>query len=71
MHIELKPVEDQVVVLMGASSGIGRDTAKLFAQRGAKAVISARDEAGLQSLVDEISERGGEATYITADGYRL
>jgi len=67
MHIELKPVEEQVVVLMGASSGIGRDTAKLFAQRGAKVVVSARDEAGLQSLVDEISERGGEATYITAD----
>ena len=31
MHIELKPVEDQVVVLMGASSGIGRGAAKLFA----------------------------------------
>ena len=67
MHIELKPVEDQVVVLMGASSGIGRGAAKLFARRGARVVVSARDETGLQSLVDEILEDGGIATYIVAD----
>jgi NAD(P)-dependent dehydrogenase (short-subunit alcohol dehydrogenase family) len=67
MHIELKPVEDQVVVLMGASSGIGREAAKLFARRGARVVVSARDETGLQSLVDEILEDGGIATYIVAD----
>ena len=67
MHIELKPIEDQVVVLMGASSGIGRGAAKLFARRGARVVVSARDETGLQSLVDEILEDGGIATYIVAD----
>lgn len=67
MQIELKPVEEQVVVLMGASSGIGRDAAKLFAQRGAKVVVSARDEEGLASLVQEIRERGGIAKYIAAD----
>lgn len=67
MQIELKPVADQVVVLMGASSGIGRDAAKLFARRGAKVVVSARSEEGLRSLVDEIQERGGEATYKVAD----
>jgi short-subunit dehydrogenase len=67
MDIELKPVEEQVVVLMGASSGIGRDAAKLFARRGAKVVVSARDEAGLVSLVDEIRAHGGEATYRVAD----
>jgi NAD(P)-dependent dehydrogenase (short-subunit alcohol dehydrogenase family) len=67
MQIELKPVEEQVVVLMGASSGIGRDAAKLFARRGAKVVVAARNGAGLQSLVEEIAENGGEATYVVAD----
>ncbi len=40
--MRLKPVQDQVVVLMGASSGIGREAAKRFAARGAKVVVSAR-----------------------------
>ena len=49
--MRLKPVEEQVVVLMGASSGIGRETALRFAKRGAKVVISARGQQGLNSLV--------------------
>ena len=67
MQIELKPVEEQVVVLMGASSGIGRDAAKLFAQRGARVMVSARDENGLISFVEEIRTQGGEASYMVAD----
>jgi NAD(P)-dependent dehydrogenase (short-subunit alcohol dehydrogenase family) len=51
-----------VVVLMGASSGIGRETALRFARRGAKVVVSARGgEEGLDSLVEEIRREGGEA----------
>jgi len=65
--VQLKPVEEQVVALMGASSGIGRETALRFADRGAKVVVSARGEAGLASLVDEIGREGGEATYVIAD----
>jgi NAD(P)-dependent dehydrogenase (short-subunit alcohol dehydrogenase family) len=65
--MKLKPVEDQVVALMGASSGIGRETALRFAQRGAKVVVSARGEEGLGSLVEEIRGRGGEATAVVAD----
>jgi NAD(P)-dependent dehydrogenase (short-subunit alcohol dehydrogenase family) len=44
--MQLKPIEEQVVV-MGASSGIGRETALRFAERGAKVVVSARSERGL------------------------
>ncbi len=65
--MRLKPLEDQVVVLMGASSGIGRETALRFARRGAKVVVSARNEEGLHSLVEEIRNEGGEATAIPAE----
>jgi NADP-dependent 3-hydroxy acid dehydrogenase YdfG len=49
-----KLLRDQVVVVFGASSGIGRITALRFAQSGAKVVVSARSEEGLSSLVREI-----------------
>jgi NAD(P)-dependent dehydrogenase (short-subunit alcohol dehydrogenase family) len=65
--MRLKAVEEQVVALMGASSGIGREAALGFAKRGAKVVVSARSEEGLASLVDEIGREGGEATYVVAD----
>jgi NADP-dependent 3-hydroxy acid dehydrogenase YdfG len=59
--VQLKLVGDQVVVLMGASSGIGRETALRFARKGAKVVVSARGEEGLDSLVEEIRREDGEA----------
>ncbi len=65
--MQLKPIEEQVVVLMGASSGIGRETALRFAERGAKVVVSARSEKGLTSLVEEIQDKGGEAIAIPAN----
>src|ERR671913_2337229 len=52
---------------MGASSGIGHETALRFAMRGAKVVVAARSEAGLRSLEDEIRELGGEASAVVAD----
>src|SRR5215203_7038378 len=67
MSMRLKPVEEQVVALMGASSGIGRETALRFAERGAKVVVSARNEKGLNSLVEEIRGKGGQATAIPAE----
>jgi NAD(P)-dependent dehydrogenase (short-subunit alcohol dehydrogenase family) len=65
--VKLKPIENQVVVVMGASSGIGRETALRFAKRGAKVVIAARSEAGVRSLEDGIRELGGEASAVVTD----
>jgi NAD(P)-dependent dehydrogenase (short-subunit alcohol dehydrogenase family) len=63
----MKPVGEQVVVLMGASSGIGRETALRFSRKGARVVVSARSEAGLRSLVEEIRAEGGEGMAVVAD----
>ena len=65
--MKLKPIEQQVVAVVGASSGIGRETALQFAKRNAKVVVSARTESGLASLVDEITRLGGDAIAIPAD----
>jgi NAD(P)-dependent dehydrogenase (short-subunit alcohol dehydrogenase family) len=65
--VQLKPVSEQVVVVMGASSGIGRATALRFAEQGAKVVVAARGEPGLRSLVAEIDAAGGTATAVVAD----
>jgi NAD(P)-dependent dehydrogenase (short-subunit alcohol dehydrogenase family) len=67
MMMRLKPVEEQVVVVMGASSGIGRETALRFAERGARVVLSARGKVGLDSLAEEIRREDGEATPVVAD----
>ena len=65
--MKLKPVEEQVIALMGASSGIGREAALRFADRGARVVVSARNRKGLDSLVEEIRRHGGEATPVVAE----
>ena len=65
--MQLKPINQQVVSVAGASSGIGRVTALEFARRGAKVVVSARSESKLKSLVEEIRGFGGEATFYVAD----
>ena len=67
MKIKLKQIGEQVVVIVGASSGIGRLAALEFAERGARVVVSARSQAGLKSLVEEIEANGGKAFYATAD----
>ncbi len=65
--MQLKPAEEQVVAFTGASSGIGREAALRFAERGAKVVVSARSEEGLHSLEREIQGRGGQATAVVAE----
>jgi NAD(P)-dependent dehydrogenase (short-subunit alcohol dehydrogenase family) len=65
--IRLKPLHEQVVVVVGASSGIGREAARAFALRGARVVAAARSTEDLASLVEEIREQGGEAIAVTTD----
>lgn len=65
--MSLKPINQQVVAIVGASSGIGRETALQFAKRGASVVAAARSESGLNSLMEEIRQAGGDATSIVAD----
>lgn len=66
-----KDISDQVIVITGASSGIGLCTALLAAERGARLVLAARNEEVLESIVEEIDLLSGEAIYVVADvGYR-
>lgn len=59
--------ESKVIVITGASSGIGEATAKFLAGRGDKVVLGARREDRLQKLTDEIKAAGGSAVYRTTD----
>ena len=65
--MQLKQIQDQVVVVVGASSGIGRETALQFAKKQAKVVVSGHSEAKIASLVDEIRSFQGEVTPVIAD----
>lgn len=67
MTVALKPLAEQVIVITGASSGIGLVTAKLAAARGAKVMLVARNEASLAEAVAAIARSGGEAAYAIAD----
>ena len=58
---------EQVVVVTGASGGIGRATAVAFAARGAKVALIARGEAGLDGAVQEIEAAGGRALALPTD----
>lgn len=65
--MNLKNLENQIIVITGASSGIGLTTARMAAERGAKLVLAARSENALSELTDEIKNNGGEAIYVVAD----
>lgn len=67
MSISLKPLQNQVVVVTGASSGIGLVTARMAAKQGAKLVLAARNEDALRQLSEEIRNNGGQAIYVVAD----
>jgi len=67
MKISLKPLQNQVVVITGASSGIGLVTVRMAAQQGEKLVLAARNEEALHQLTDEICSKGGQAIYVIAN----
>ena len=67
MATKLKPLNEQVIVITGASSGIGLCTAESAAKQGAKVVLTARSEAALSEAVSRINAAGGEAVCVVAD----
>jgi NAD(P)-dependent dehydrogenase (short-subunit alcohol dehydrogenase family) len=58
---------NKIAIVTGASSGIGRATAKLFAEEGAKVVVAARRQTELDALVAEIEEADGTAIALAGD----
>lgn len=67
MAIALKSLNDQVIVITGASSGIGLATAYAAAKQGAKVVLAARSANTLQKIVEQIQGSGGEAIHVVCD----
>jgi NADP-dependent 3-hydroxy acid dehydrogenase YdfG len=63
----MSTIQDQVVIITGASSGIGEATAKELASKGAKLVLAARREDRLKKLQDETQTSGGQAIYKVTD----
>lgn len=63
----MKALEGKVAIVTGASSGIGRAAALLFAQEGAKVVAAARRKKELDALVGEIVAQGGRAVAVAGD----
>ena len=64
-------LEGKVAIVTGATSGMGRATAYLFAKEGAKLVITGRNEARAKEVVDNIKADGGEARYVLGDASDL
>ena len=67
MRLSLKPLNQQCIVITGASSGIGLVTARAAAKAGARVVLGARNPEALQSLASEIEAAGGQAVAVPTD----
>ena len=67
MSVKLRKINEQVIVITGATSGIGLSTARMAAERGAKLVLAARADDALADLSDELQARGAQVVTVTAD----
>lgn len=67
MSVKLRRINEQVIVITGATSGIGLSTARMAAERGARLVLAARADAALDELAHELRARGTDVVTVTAD----
>ncbi|MEO7497027.1 MAG: SDR family NAD(P)-dependent oxidoreductase, partial [Massilia sp.] len=67
MAIRLKPLHEQVMVITGATSGIGLTTARMAAEQGARLVLAARNAEALDQLAGELRRRGAQVATVAAD----
>lgn len=67
MGVKLQKLADQVMVITGASSGIGLATAEAAAKKGAKLVLAARSEKTLAAVAGRITSAGGQAIAVACD----
>jgi short-subunit dehydrogenase len=67
MSHKLKPLDQQVIVITGASSGIGLATAETAATKGAKLVLAARSEQTMCGIVERLNAAGGQAFFVACD----
>src|SRR5690606_4245322 len=63
----MKRLENKVAIITGAASGIGKETALLFAKEGAKVTVSDINEEAGKKVVEEIKQLGGEAIFVKAN----
>lgn len=63
----MNSLQNKVALITGASSGIGKATAKLFSKEGARVIVAARRQSELDKLVDEIKKEGGRAKALAGD----
>lgn len=67
MAVSLKPLREQVMVITGASSGIGLATARMAAECGTRLVLAARNDEALGDIERQITAAGGQAVHVAAD----
>jgi short-subunit dehydrogenase len=65
--MKLKPLSEQVILITGATSGIGLTTARMAARKGAKLALVARNRQALEELTGELNASGSQAIYAEAD----
>jgi short-subunit dehydrogenase len=67
MSVQLRNIDEQVMVITGATSGIGLTTARMAAESGARLVLAARNSEALDQLASELRLKGGKVATVAAD----